>query len=57
MPEQNPVISPAAAAEDIAMDTSLRPHTLKDYQGQPAVHEQMEIFIHAARGQHEQRPG
>ena len=53
MPEQNPVISPAAAAEDIAMDTSLRPHTLKDYQGQPAVHEQMEIFIHAARGRGE----
>ncbi|NIN33955.1 MAG: AAA family ATPase, partial [Gammaproteobacteria bacterium] len=33
----------------MAADKSLRPKILKDYQGQPSVHEQMEIFIGAAR--------
>lgn len=49
MPETNPVILPDATAEDAAADNTLRPQTLADYQGQPAVHEQMEIFINAAR--------
>lgn len=49
MSELNPVISPENSADDIAADNSLRPQTLKDYLGQPAVHEQMEIFIGAAR--------
>jgi len=53
MPEQNPVISPDSTDEDAAAETSLRPRTLDDYQGQPAVHEQMEIFINAARGRGE----
>lgn len=30
-------------------DRTVRPQTLQDYQGQPVVREQMEIFIHAAR--------
>ena len=45
----NPAISPEHSADDLAADNSLRPQTLKDYQGQPTVHEQMEIFIGAAR--------
>ncbi len=49
MPEPNPVISPTSTAEDIAADKTLRPKHLTDYLGQPAVHEQMEIFIEAAR--------
>ena len=39
----------AAGAEDEVIDRAIRPKTLADYVGQPAVREQMEIFIHAAR--------
>lgn len=49
----NPVISPAGNAEDVAFDNSLRPKRLADYMGQPSVHEQMEIFISAARKRNE----
>jgi Holliday junction DNA helicase RuvB len=35
--------------EDEAIDRAIRPKTLADYVGQPAVREQMEIFIHAAK--------
>lgn len=34
-------------------DRAIRPDTLADYQGQPAVREQMEIFIGAARAREE----
>ncbi len=47
------LISAAASREDDAVDRAIRPKTLKDYVGQPAVHEQMEIFIHAARQRRE----
>ncbi len=53
MAEPDPVISPASTAEDAAADTTLRPKHLADYVGQPAVHEQMEIFIGAARKRNE----
>jgi Holliday junction DNA helicase RuvB len=43
------LISPAAAGDDVAMDRAIRPKTLADYVGQPAVREQMEVFIPAAR--------
>ncbi len=49
MADPNPVISPNSSADDAAADTTLRPKKLADYQGQPAVHEQMEIFIGAAK--------
>lgn len=49
MPDPNPVISPNSTAEDTAADKTLRPKKLSDYLGQPAVHEQMEIFIGAAK--------
>ena len=49
MPQADSVISAAGTAEDEAADRNLRPKLLKDYRGQPAVNEQMEIFIGAAR--------
>ncbi|KAB7628289.1 Holliday junction branch migration DNA helicase RuvB [Alkalilimnicola sp. S0819] len=47
------VITASASAEDSAVDRAIRPKTLADYVGQPAVKEQMEIFIPAARGRGE----
>jgi Holliday junction DNA helicase RuvB len=35
--------------EDEVIDRAIRPKSLTDYVGQPAVREQMEIFIHAAK--------
>lgn len=49
MVEPNAVISPQGSAEDAVADNTLRPKLLKDYLGQTSVHEQMEIFIGAAR--------
>ena len=49
MSESNPVISPSGSAEDAVLDSTLRPGKLADYLGQQTVHEQMEIFIGAAR--------
>ena len=50
---ERPVISPEAASDDKAIDRAIRPRRLADYVGQPAVREQMEIFIGAARGRAE----
>ena len=41
-----------SAAED-AQDRAIRPKKLAEYIGQPAVHEQMEIFISAAKERNE----
>ncbi len=49
MVEPNAVISPQSSADDAAADNTLRPKRLNDYLGQTSVHEQMEIFIGAAR--------
>ncbi len=38
-----------AESNEALIETSIRPRTLKDYVGQPAVREQMTIFIEAAR--------
>ena len=43
------VITPQANREDEVVDRAVRPRTLADYIGQPAVKTQMEIFISAAR--------
>ena len=53
MTNNNPVITPGSTDEDLLIDNSLRPRSLEDYQGQPAVHEQMAIFIGAARKRNE----
>lgn len=51
--EPNPNIVPTSTADDIAADNTLRPKRLADYLGQQSVHEQMEIFIGAARKRQE----
>lgn len=43
------LISPQADNEEEALERAIRPRRLTDYIGQPAVKEQLEIFIHAAR--------
>jgi len=53
MAEPRPIISAAGTAEDLTADNTLRPKRLAEYIGQPAVHEQMEIFIGAARKRRE----
>jgi Holliday junction DNA helicase RuvB len=45
----NRLISPTASADDAALDDAIRPRRLADYIGQPTVHEQMDIFVRAAR--------
>lgn len=49
MKDTDRLISAQALPDDEAVDHAIRPKTLADYVGQPAVCEQMEIFIHAAR--------
>jgi holliday junction DNA helicase RuvB len=46
-------INPVNLQEDAALDRAIRPTRLADYTGQHAVRDQMEIFIHAARGRNE----
>jgi Holliday junction DNA helicase RuvB len=49
MIESDRLISANAGSEDAVMDRAIRPRSLADYVGQPAVCEQLEIFIPAAR--------
>ncbi len=53
MEQEHRIIEGAASGEDEAFDRAIRPKLLADYVGQPAVCEQMEIFIPAARGRGE----
>lgn len=46
--EQDRFISPVSAPAEEVHDRAVRPKKLEDYEGQPRVREQMEIFIHAA---------
>jgi Holliday junction DNA helicase RuvB len=43
------IVTTQAGAEEAAVDRAIRPRTLAEYVGQPAVREQMEIFIGAAK--------
>jgi Holliday junction DNA helicase RuvB len=54
MIETDRLIAPEASdtREDV-VDRAIRPRTLKEYVGQPAVKEQMEIFLQAAKGRGE----
>jgi Holliday junction DNA helicase RuvB len=47
------VISAIAAPLENSQDRTVRPKSLDDYVGQPAVREQMDIFIQAAKGREE----
>ena len=47
------LISADNRRDDESIDHAIRPKFLKDYSGQPAVSEQLEIFIPAAKGREE----
>ncbi len=47
------IITPEQTDDEVAIDRAIRPHLLNDYRGQPAVTEQLDIFIPAARGRKE----
>lgn len=53
MIEHDRIVTAAQQGSEDALDRAIRPRTLEDYVGQPAVREQMEIFISAARGRKE----
>lgn len=53
MLEQDRIVTSTASSQDAALDRALRPVRLAEYVGQPAVREQMEIFIQAARQRQE----
>jgi len=49
MIEADRFIAPQSSPAEEVLDRAVRPKTLADYEGQPRVREQMEIFIEAAR--------
>ncbi len=51
--EAERLISAEPRTMEDAQDKAVRPQTLEDYVGQPAVREQMDIFIQAAKGRDE----
>jgi Holliday junction DNA helicase RuvB len=51
--EDERFVNAAAKINEEYQDTAIRPATLKDYIGQPAVREQMDLFITAARNRQE----
>ncbi len=53
MIESDRIISATTKRDDEVIDRAIRPTHLKDYTGQAAVCEQMEIFINAARKRQE----
>ncbi|NJN48456.1 MAG: Holliday junction branch migration DNA helicase RuvB [Candidatus Competibacteraceae bacterium] len=53
MIETDRLISSQADGEDVLLERAIRPRTLADYVGQPAMREQLEIFISAARARSE----
>ncbi len=53
MIESDRLVTSAAHDDDDAVDRAIRPKRLADYVGQPAVSEQMGIFIEAARARSE----
>lgn len=53
MNDNERIIAPQAISENDTVDRAIRPRYLKEYIGQAAVREQMEIFIQAARSRNE----
>lgn len=53
MIESDRLISAQSSLNEEVQDRAIRPRLLADYVGQPAVREQMEIFISAARARQE----
>ena len=54
MVESNTIVSPQSEPNDVAAENTLRPKNLQDYLGKKSVHEQMDIFIGAAKQRAEQ---
>lgn len=53
MIEKDRIISGEAKDEEKVIDRSVRPKKLSEYEGQPAVSQQMEVFVSAARNRTE----
>lgn len=53
MIEADRLVGAQELSEDSVIDRAIRPKLLQDYQGQPHVKEQMQIFIEAARNRSE----
>jgi holliday junction DNA helicase RuvB len=53
MIEADRLVGAESFGEDEVIDRAIRPKMLADYQGQPVVKDQMEIFIQAARNREE----
>lgn len=53
MLEEDRLIAAAPRQQEEIIDRAIRPYRLADYIGQPAVREQMELFMAAARGRSE----
>lgn len=53
MIESDRLISPRGSESESVQDWAIRPKTFAEYLGQPAVSEQMTLFIKAARGRKE----
>jgi Holliday junction DNA helicase RuvB len=51
--EHDRLTTAESVSDDKAFDRAIRPKTLADYHGQPAVNQQMSIFIEAARRREE----
>jgi len=51
--EHDRLTTAESVGEDKAFDRAIRPKTLADYHGQPAVNQQMSVFIEAARRREE----
>ncbi len=51
--EHDRIVGAETRGEDRAFDRAIRPKTLAEYHGQPAVSEQMGIFVEAARRREE----
>ncbi len=47
------IIAPEQMDDEVTIDRAIRPQLLNDYRGQPAVTEQLEIFIPAAKARKE----
>jgi Holliday junction DNA helicase RuvB len=51
--DEERIVTAERIDEEVALDRAIRPQLLRDYRGQPAVTEQLEIFIPAARARNE----
>ena len=52
-PEDAPIMTPGALAQEDELDRSLRPQTLEDFIGQQAVCDQLAVSLEAAAGREE----